>query len=166
MILSENGWSFLMNQNKISKELFEETLVKIFKKKFKGGKNQYEILELMKKNMKSNNKTKSKTKIKKLINYFLKEFWISLHRTLFFFLLCKLILAHFSSRNLNEVHSLSKIPLFSKYFILGIKDVLLSIKKKLVEELWTLRFSIFDNFSNTLSLSIFIQLWICLVHCS
>ena len=47
-----------------------------------------------------------------------------------FFLLCKLILAHFSSRNLNELHSLSNIPLFARYFILGDKDVLLSIKKK------------------------------------
>ena len=74
MILAENGGSILMNQNKISKEFFEQTLRRIFKKKLKGGKNQYEILELMKKNMKSNNKTKSKTKIKKLINYFLKEF--------------------------------------------------------------------------------------------
>ena len=74
MILAENGGSILMNQNKISKEFFEQTLGRIFKKKLKGGKNQYQILELMKKNMKSNNKTKSKTKIKKLINYFLKEF--------------------------------------------------------------------------------------------
>ena len=117
----------------------------------------------MKRNMENNNKIKSKSKIKKIINYFLKEFWISLHKRVLFSLLCKLILAHFSSRNLNEAHSLSNIPLFSKYFILGDKDVLLSIKKKLVEELWTLRFSIFDSFSKTLRLSIFIQLWICFV---
>jgi len=38
------------------------------------GKNQYEILNLMKKNMKNNNKIRSKIEIKKLINYFLKEF--------------------------------------------------------------------------------------------
>ena len=57
------------------------------------------------------------------------------HRQLLFFLLCRLIRAHFSPRNLNEVHSLSNIPLFAKYLIFGDKDVLLSIKKKLVEEL-------------------------------
>ncbi|MBO8229368.1 undecaprenyldiphospho-muramoylpentapeptide beta-N-acetylglucosaminyltransferase [Prochlorococcus marinus str. MU1404] len=74
MILAENGGSVLMNQNKISKELFEETIGRIFRKNLKSGKNQYEILEIMKKNMKSNNKTKSKIEIKKLINYFLKEF--------------------------------------------------------------------------------------------
>jgi len=34
----------------------------------------YEILDLMKKNMKNNNKIKSKIEIKKFINYFLKEF--------------------------------------------------------------------------------------------
>ena len=38
------------------------------------GKKQYEILDLMKKNMKNNNKVESKIEIKKLINYFLKEF--------------------------------------------------------------------------------------------
>ncbi|KGF88434.1 undecaprenyldiphospho-muramoylpentapeptide beta-N-acetylglucosaminyltransferase [Prochlorococcus marinus] len=74
IILAENGGSVLMNQNKISKELFEETLDRIFKRKLKNGKNQYEILDLMKKNMKNKNKIKSKVEIKKLINYFLKEF--------------------------------------------------------------------------------------------
>jgi len=63
-----------MNQNKISKEMFEETLERIFKIKSKNGKNNYEILDLMKKNMKNNNKIKSKIEIKKFINYFLKEF--------------------------------------------------------------------------------------------
>ena len=74
IILAENGGSVLMNQNKISKEVFEETLERIFKIKLKNGKNQYEILDLMKKNMGKNNKIKSKIEIKKLINYFLKEF--------------------------------------------------------------------------------------------
>ena len=74
MILAESGGSVLMNQNKISKELFEETIGRIFRKNLKSGKNQYEILEIMKKNMKSNNKIKSKNEIKKCINYFLKEF--------------------------------------------------------------------------------------------
>ena len=74
IILAENGGSVLLNQNKISKELFQDTLERIFKRKFKNGKNQYEILDLMKKNMKINNKIKSKIEIKKLINYFLKEF--------------------------------------------------------------------------------------------
>ena len=74
MILAESGGSVLINQNKISKEVFEETLERIFKTKSKNGKNYYEILDLMKKNMEKNNKIKSKIEIKKLINYFLKEF--------------------------------------------------------------------------------------------
>jgi len=74
MILAESGGSVLINQNNISKEVFEKTLERIFKIKLKNGKNSYEILDLMKKNMKNNNKIKSKIKIKKFINYFLKEF--------------------------------------------------------------------------------------------
>jgi UDP-N-acetylglucosamine--N-acetylmuramyl-(pentapeptide) pyrophosphoryl-undecaprenol N-acetylglucosamine transferase len=74
LILAESGGSVLMNQNKISKEVFEETLERIFKIKSKNGINKYEILDLMKKNMKYNNKLKSKIEIKKFINYFLKEF--------------------------------------------------------------------------------------------
>jgi len=74
MILAESGGSVLINQNKISKEVFEETLERIFKIKSKKGKNYYEILDLMKKNMENNSKIKSKNEIKKYINYFLKEF--------------------------------------------------------------------------------------------
>ena len=74
IILAEIGGSVLINQNKISKEVFQETLARIFKIKFKNGKKRYEILDLMKKNMEKNNKIKSKIEIKKLINYFLKEF--------------------------------------------------------------------------------------------
>jgi len=74
LILAESGGSVLINQNNISKEVFEKTLETIFKIKLKNGKNYYEILDLMKKNMKNNNKIKSKIKIKKFINYFLKEF--------------------------------------------------------------------------------------------
>jgi len=50
------------------------SLERIFKVKSKKGKNHYEILDLMKKNMENNNKIKSKNEIKKYINYFLKEF--------------------------------------------------------------------------------------------
>ena len=60
--------------HKISKEVFEETLERIFKIKSKKGKIHYEILDLMKKNMKNNNKIKSKIEIRKFFNYFLKEF--------------------------------------------------------------------------------------------
>lgn len=74
MILAASGGSVLINQNRISKEVFEETLERIFKIKSKKGKNYYEILDLMKKNMENNNKIKSKNEIKKYINYFLKEF--------------------------------------------------------------------------------------------
>ena len=74
MILSESGGSILMNQNKISKEVFEETLERIFKIKLKNGKTYYEILDLMNKNMENKNKIKSKIEIKRVINYFLKEF--------------------------------------------------------------------------------------------
>ena len=74
MILAESGGSILIHQNKISKEVFEKTLERIFTKKLKNGKNRYEMLDVMKKNMANNNKIKSKVEIKKLINYFLKEF--------------------------------------------------------------------------------------------
>ena len=74
MILAASGGSVLINQNKMSKEVFEETLERIFKIKSKKGKNHYEILDLMKKNMENNNKIKPKNEIKKYINYFLKEF--------------------------------------------------------------------------------------------
>ena len=74
IILAENGGSVLINQNKISKEFFEETLERIFTMKTKNRKNQYKILDLMKKNMKNKNKIRPKIEIKKLINYFLKEF--------------------------------------------------------------------------------------------
>ncbi len=74
MILAESGGSVVMNQNNISKEVFEETLERIFKIKLKNGKNNYEILDLMNRNMKNKNKIKSKIEIKKFINYFLKEF--------------------------------------------------------------------------------------------
>jgi UDP-N-acetylglucosamine--N-acetylmuramyl-(pentapeptide) pyrophosphoryl-undecaprenol N-acetylglucosamine transferase len=74
MILAESGGSVLMNQSQISKEVFEETLERIFQRKSKNGKYYYEILDLMKKNMENNNKIKSKIEIKKFFNYFLKEF--------------------------------------------------------------------------------------------
>jgi len=74
MILAEIGGAVLINQNRISKEFFEATLERIFKIKLKNGKKQYEILDLMKKNMENNNEIKSKIELKNLINYFLKEF--------------------------------------------------------------------------------------------
>ena len=70
LFLAESGGAVLINENNISKEVFEKTLERIFKIKLKNGKNNYEILDLMKKNMKNNNKIKSKIKIKKFINYF------------------------------------------------------------------------------------------------
>ena len=74
MILASIGGSILINQNKVSKDFFEDTLKRIFKFKFKIGKPKYEILDLMKDNMKKLNTFKSSNEIKKLINYFLKEF--------------------------------------------------------------------------------------------
>jgi len=74
MILAAIGGSVLINQNNMSKEVFEETLETIFKIKSKKGGEHYEILDLMKKNMENKNKIKSKNEIKKYINYFLKEF--------------------------------------------------------------------------------------------
>jgi len=72
--LKENDFVDETSGEKISKEVFEDTLERIFKIKSKNGKNHYEILDLMKKNMENNNKIKSKNEIKKFINYFLKEF--------------------------------------------------------------------------------------------
>jgi len=74
IILAASGGSVLINQNKMSKEVFEETLERIFKIKSKKGKKHYEILDLMKKNMENINKIQSKNENKKFINYFLKEF--------------------------------------------------------------------------------------------
>jgi UDP-N-acetylglucosamine--N-acetylmuramyl-(pentapeptide) pyrophosphoryl-undecaprenol N-acetylglucosamine transferase len=74
MILAESGGSLLINQNKISKEVFEQTIERIFKMKSKKGTIHYEILDIMKKNMENNHKIKSKKEIKKIFNYFLKEF--------------------------------------------------------------------------------------------
>ena len=74
MILSSIGGAILINQENLTKVLFEETLKSIFKFKLKKGKPQYEILDLMKENMKNINSLESANKIKKLINYFLKEF--------------------------------------------------------------------------------------------
>jgi len=74
MILTSIGGAILINQNKLSKIFFEETLKGIFKFKLKKGKPKYEILDLMKKNMKNLSSSKSTNQIKKIINYFLKEF--------------------------------------------------------------------------------------------
>ena len=74
MILAASGGSVLINQSAISKEVFEETIERIFKRKSKNGKYYYEILDIMKKNMEDNNKIKSKIEIRKFFNYFLKEF--------------------------------------------------------------------------------------------
>ncbi len=74
IILSSIGGSILINQNKISKLFFEETLTRIFKVKLKENIPKYEILDLMKKNMKDHNVLNSTNEIKNLINYFLKEF--------------------------------------------------------------------------------------------
>ena len=74
MILTSIGGAILINQNKLSKKVLEETLKGIFKLKLKKGKPKYQILDLMTNNMKNINSLKSKNEIKKLINYFLKEF--------------------------------------------------------------------------------------------
>ncbi len=74
MILSSIGGAILINQNKISKVYFENTLKRILKFNLKKGKPKYEILDLMKENMKNFDSIKSIVEIKKLINYFLKEF--------------------------------------------------------------------------------------------
>ncbi len=73
MILASIGGAILVNQNKISKLFFAETLKRIFKVKLKKGKPKYEILDLMKENMKKFKSVKSTKEIKNLINYFLKE---------------------------------------------------------------------------------------------
>ncbi|ABM71435.1 Undecaprenyl-PP-MurNAc-pentapeptide-UDPGlcNAc GlcNAc transferase [Prochlorococcus marinus str. MIT 9515] len=74
IILSSIGGAILINQDKISKVFFQETLKRIFKVKKNKGKPTYEILDLMKENMKNLTSLKSTNKIKNLINYFLKEF--------------------------------------------------------------------------------------------
>ena len=51
-----------------------QTLKRIFQVKLKKEKYNYEILDLMKKNMRKHNSLNSVTKIERIINYFLKEF--------------------------------------------------------------------------------------------
>ena len=74
MLLAEMGGSIIIDQNKITKEFFEQTLNRVFESKYKDGKYRYEVLNIMKKNMQNNSKTKSNNEIEKIINYFLKEF--------------------------------------------------------------------------------------------
>ena len=74
MLLAEMGGSIIIDQNKITKEFFEQTLNRVFKSKYKDGKYRYEVLNIMKKNMQNNSETKSNNEIEKIINYFLKEF--------------------------------------------------------------------------------------------
>ena len=74
MLLSSIGGSIMINQNKISKVFFEESLERIFTLDSKTEKFKYVILDMMKKNMEQNDIMKSKNDIKKIINYFLKEF--------------------------------------------------------------------------------------------
>ena len=73
MLLCKVGGSLLINQEKISKDIFEDTLMRIFKLNLKKGKLRYELLDLMKKNMKNIDEIKSIYEIKKILNYFLKE---------------------------------------------------------------------------------------------
>ena len=73
MILSSMGGAILINQNKLSKPFFEETLKRLFKSTIKKGNPKYELLDLMKENMKNFDPLQSTNEIKNLINYFLKE---------------------------------------------------------------------------------------------
>ena len=74
MLLSSIGGSILINENQISNLFLEETLTRIFQFKLKKEKPNYEILDLMKKNMKNQKSLKSINEIYKIINYFKKEF--------------------------------------------------------------------------------------------
>ena len=74
MILAEIGGAVLMNQYKISKDFFEETLERVFNLKLQNGNYKFKVLDIMKRNMENISDIKSKNEIVKLINYFLKEF--------------------------------------------------------------------------------------------
>ena len=73
LILSSIGCSIIIQQNKNLEINLKENLQRIFKMESNNSKNQYKILELMKKNISEFNFKDPRQEIKKIINYFTKN---------------------------------------------------------------------------------------------
>ena len=73
LILSSIGCSIIIQQNKNLEINLKENLQRIFKMESNNSKNQYKILEIMKKNISEFNFKDPRQEIKKIINYFIKN---------------------------------------------------------------------------------------------
>ncbi len=73
LILSSIGCSIIIQQNKNLEINLKENLQRIFKMESNNSKNQYKILEIMKKNISEFNFKDPRQEIKKIINYFTKN---------------------------------------------------------------------------------------------
>jgi len=73
LILSSIGCSIMIQQNKNLEINLKENLQRIFKMESNNSKNQYKILEIMKKNISEFNFKDPRQEIKKIINYFTKN---------------------------------------------------------------------------------------------
>ena len=73
LILSSIGCSIIIQQNKNLEINLKENLQRIFKMESNNSKNQYKILEIMKKNISEFNLKDPRQEIKKIINYFTKN---------------------------------------------------------------------------------------------
>ena len=73
LILSSIGCSIIIQQNKNLEINLKENLQSIFKMESNNSKNQYKILEIMKKNISEFNFKDPRQEIKKIINYFTKN---------------------------------------------------------------------------------------------
>ena len=73
LILSSIGCSIIIQQNKNLEINLKENLQRIFKMESNNSKNQYKILEIMKKNISEFNLKDPRQEIKKIINYLTKD---------------------------------------------------------------------------------------------
>ena len=73
LILSSIGCSIIIQQNKNLEINLKENLQRIFKMESNNSKNQYKILEIMKKNISEFNFKDPRQEIKKIINYYTKN---------------------------------------------------------------------------------------------
>ena len=85
-----------------------------------------------------------------------------MHKRILFSLLCKLILAHFSSRNLNEVHSLINIPGLRLGYVIGSSKKLKQWEKN--RDPWPLNSFAIKAGIDLLSNKKFYEQWIKQIH--
>ncbi len=74
MVLASEGGSIIVNEDDKSKYVLKNILREMFNLDFNNDKNNYPILEIMKRNMENIKEVDTKGEIKKVINNYLKEF--------------------------------------------------------------------------------------------